>query len=108
LGLDADVDESVLVPQVMLYGFMGFEPTATGFKLNPRLPEAWPALQITGIQIHDSILTIASSRDDITVTQTNTSAKPLTVDLPSTFARLSYGEPIKLDQDVPVRSTRKE
>jgi hypothetical protein len=76
--------------------------------LNPRLPEDWPSLQITGIQIHDSILTIAASRDDITVTQTNGSAKPLTIDLPPGFARLSYGEPIKLDQDVPVRSARKE
>jgi hypothetical protein len=108
LGLDAEFVESVLVPQVMLYGFLGFEPTPTGFKLNPRLPEAWPSLQITGIQIHDSILTITSSRDDITVTQTNASAKPLTIDLPPAFARLSYGEPIKLDRDVPVRSPRKE
>jgi hypothetical protein len=108
LGLDAEFVESVLVPQVMLYGFLGFEPTPTGFKLNPRLPEDWPSLQITGIQIHDSILTITSSRDDITVTQTNASDKPLTIELPSTFARLSYGEPIKLDPGVPVRSTRKE
>jgi hypothetical protein len=108
LGLDAEFVESVLVPQVMLYGFMGFAPTPTGLKLNPRLPEDWPSLQITGIQIHDSILTIAASRDDITVTQTNGSAKPLTIDLPPGFARLSYGEPIKLDQDVPVRSARKE
>jgi hypothetical protein len=28
--LDAELLESVLVPQIMLYGFLGFEPTADG------------------------------------------------------------------------------
>ena len=32
--------ESLLVPQVMLYGFLGFEPGVEGFRLAPRLNAA--------------------------------------------------------------------
>ena len=35
LGLDKEFFESVLVPQVMLYGFLGFRPTADGFAIDP-------------------------------------------------------------------------
>jgi hypothetical protein len=37
LGIDEEFMESVLVPQVMLYGFLGFEPTAEGwfFRIEP-------------------------------------------------------------------------
>jgi hypothetical protein len=108
LGVDAEFVESVLVPQAMLYGFLGFEPTPTGFKLNPRLPEDWPSLEITGIHLHDAVLNVNVSRDDITITATNAPAAPMVIELPPAFARLSYGEPINLDKDVPLRSARKE
>jgi hypothetical protein len=62
LGLDKEFFESILVPQVMLYGFLGFQPTAEGFMLQPRLPKAWPSLAITGIRIHDCII-------DVTITE---------------------------------------
>jgi hypothetical protein len=108
LGLDAEFVESVLVPQVMLYGFLGFQPTPTGFTLNPRLPEDWPSLEITGIHLHDAILNIAVSRDDITIAVTNAPAQPMTIDLPPAYARFSYGEPLRLEKGVPLRSVRKE
>ncbi|HEX6960562.1 MAG TPA: hypothetical protein VF175_01745, partial [Lacipirellula sp.] len=41
LGLDKEFFESVLVPQVMLYGFLGFRPTAEGFVIDPHLPADW-------------------------------------------------------------------
>ena len=108
LGLDAEFVESVLVPNVMLYGFLGFEPKPTGFAINPRLPEEWPSLEIRGIHFHDAILNIAVARDEITITPTNAPKEPLIVELPPEFARLSYGTPIKLEQGIPLRSNRKE
>ncbi len=42
LGLDKEFSESVLVPQAMLDGFLGIEPTPVGFKIHPRLPTDWP------------------------------------------------------------------
>ena len=38
LGLDKEFFESILVPQVMLYGFLGLHPTADGCTIDPRLP----------------------------------------------------------------------
>jgi hypothetical protein len=63
LGLDKEFFESVLVPQVMLYGFLGFEPTADGFAINPRLPADWPSLSITRIHLHDHVLDVTAHAD---------------------------------------------
>lgn len=49
LGLDAEFFESVLVPQVMLQGFLGFNARFDGFDLNPKLPKEWPELSIDRI-----------------------------------------------------------
>ncbi|NCA11186.1 hypothetical protein EBR56_05155 [bacterium] len=62
LGFDQEFLESVLVPQVMLYGFLGFRPTPGGFEIRPRLPQAWPSLTVTGIHLHDRVI-------DVTVEQ---------------------------------------
>jgi hypothetical protein len=72
LGFDQEFVESVLVPQVMLYGFLGLRPTPTGYEIHPRLPQAWPALTITGIHLHDRVLDITAEQggavrvDDVT------------------------------------------
>jgi hypothetical protein len=62
LGVDAEFLESVLVPQVMLCGFLGFRPGPTGFTVEPRLPRDWPTLTVTGIHLHDRVI-------DVTVEQ---------------------------------------
>ena len=63
LGLDKEFLESVLVPHVMLQGFLGFEATAEGYEVHPRLPKHWPLLTITGIRFHDQILDITAHAD---------------------------------------------
>lgn len=67
LGLDQEFFESVMVPQIMLTGFLGFSPTADGFRVEPRLPKEWPELTIDRIHHHDLILTVRASRDTIEV-----------------------------------------
>jgi len=62
LGLDEEFMESVLVPQVMLYGFLGFQPTVDGCRISPRLPSAWPELSVAGILIHDQQIDVTASR----------------------------------------------
>jgi cellobiose phosphorylase len=61
--MDHEFMESALVPQVMLYGFLGFKPDADGCELNPRLPKDWPSLTITRIHIHDHVLDITAHQD---------------------------------------------
>ncbi len=63
LGLDKEFFESILVPQVMLYGFMGFQPTVEGCRIEPKLPKDWPSLTIERIALHDMKLTITASQD---------------------------------------------
>jgi hypothetical protein len=63
LGLDKEFFESVLVPQVMLYGFLGFQPTADGFFIEPRLPSTWPELTVTRIYLHGHVLDVTATQD---------------------------------------------
>lgn len=63
LGLDQEFLESVLVPQVMVQGFLGFQATADGYQVRPRLPRDWPSLRIPGIRFHDQVLDIVAHAD---------------------------------------------
>jgi len=67
LGVDKEFFESVLVPQVMIYGFMGFQPMIDGFSINPKLPTNWPSLTITKINLHGNVLDIKVSRKKIEI-----------------------------------------
>jgi len=62
LGMDNELKESVLVPQVML----------DGFSLAPKLPRDWAELSIDRIGWHDRVLWVRASRDWIEI-----SAQPL-------------------------------
>lgn len=63
LGMDQEFLESVLVPQVMLYGFLGFRATADGYETHPRLPMEWPSLTVSGIRFRNEILDITAHAD---------------------------------------------
>jgi hypothetical protein len=63
LGMDQEFMESVLVPQVMLYGFLGFSPGPDGSEIHPRLPEGWPSLTVTGVRFQNEILDITAYSD---------------------------------------------
>lgn len=82
LGLDCEFYESILVPQVMLYGFLGLRPTVAGCRIEPRLPSDWPSLEITRIHLHDHVLDIRATRNRIDVVDHTPSAAPLKFDAP--------------------------
>ena len=82
LGLDKEFFESILVPQVMLHGFLGFHPTADGFALDPRLPKDWPELTITRIHLHEQVLDITVRDKTVAVTASGPAGEPLVAELP--------------------------
>jgi hypothetical protein len=82
LGVDREFFESILVPQVMLYGFLGFRPTADGCVIDPHLPSDWPELTITRIHLHDHVLDIRATRDQIEVSDHTPTAAPLKFNIP--------------------------
>ncbi|YCM45380.1 hypothetical protein V2O64_05005 [Verrucomicrobiaceae bacterium 227] len=63
LGMDQEFMESVMVPQVMLYGFLGFRPGPEGYSIDPKIPEGWPSVTVTGIHFRDEILDITAHAD---------------------------------------------
>lgn len=63
LGIDQEFFESMLVPQVLVYGFMGFEPRMDGFVIQPRLPSDWPSLRITSFWVHGLSGEIAAGKN---------------------------------------------
>ena len=89
LGIDEEFMESVLVPQVMLYGFLGFEPTAEGCRIAPQLPSTWPELTVTAIRIHDSQIDVTARRDgSVTVRRRAAGTSPLAIEAGGAAATL--------------------
>ncbi len=86
LGLDREFFESVLVPQVMLYGFLGFRPTADGCQIAPRLPSDWPALTITRIHLHDHVLDVSASEKTIEVQDHTAGSDSLRINVPDDWS----------------------
>ncbi len=83
LGMDREFFESVLVPQVMLYGFLGFQPGADRVTVDPLLPSSWKELTITRIHWQDHVLDIRVAADTLEITDRTSAGKPVAVDNPS-------------------------
>ena len=79
LGIDYEFMESVLVPQVMLYGFAGVRATADGLAVRPSLPGDWPSLTITRVHYHDRVFDLTVTRDAVEVRPIDGKDSPLRV-----------------------------
>ncbi|HPY31926.1 MAG TPA: glycosyl hydrolase family 65 protein [Verrucomicrobiota bacterium] len=88
LGMDQEFFESVLVPQVMLDGFLGFAPRGDGFQLTPRLPADWPELSVDRVRFQNHTLRFHVRRDTMDVFTETTSDEPLRLWLPATITQV--------------------
>ncbi len=93
LGIDKEFFESILVPQVMLYGFLGFKPTADGCEISPRLPGDWPSLGITRIHLHDHVLDVSVQDKRIEVKDHLPDGSALQVKVPAGWSLKLVGAP---------------
>jgi hypothetical protein len=82
LGLDREFFESILVPQVMLYGFAGLQPTVDGLRIAPRLPAGWKELVITRIHLHEHVIDLRIGAGVIEVTDHTPGTRPLEIQHP--------------------------
>ena len=94
LGMDQEFMESILVPQAMLYGFLGVQPRGDGLKIDPKLPSNWPSLAVSGVHAQGHVLDLKATADAIEVHVRSTDGSPLTLDLPAAFA--PGGSPAKV------------
>jgi len=85
LGLDKEFFESILPPQIMLYGFLGLHPTADGFAIEPHLPKDWPSLTVSRIHLHDKVLDITVRDKTVSLTGTTAGPDPLIAELPQNW-----------------------
>ncbi|GIV18652.1 MAG: hypothetical protein KatS3mg023_0403 [Armatimonadota bacterium] len=83
LGLDMEFFESVLVPQVMLYGFLGFQPMGDGFAIDPKLPTRWQSLRIDRIRWQRLTLAITVTPETIRIEKEGEGEEAPLVRLPS-------------------------
>lgn len=93
LGLDHEFFESILVPQIMINGFLGFKPRADGFEIRPCLPKAWRQLEVTQIHLHQLVLDVTATKTTITVKAKGRSEQPFFVYVPAGEWRVIYTEP---------------
>lgn len=77
LGLDHEFFESVMVPQVLLYGFLGFRPRLDGCLIAPQLPKDWPSLTVRGIRLHDVELEVTAEPTRVRVQVKGQPKRPL-------------------------------
>ncbi|MBL9128141.1 MAG: hypothetical protein JNL97_10860, partial [Verrucomicrobiales bacterium] len=77
LGLDHEFFESVLVPQTVLYGFLGFRPRLDGCLLAPNLPVTWTSLAVRGIRLHDVTLDVTAEPHRIRILVRGEPSRPL-------------------------------
>jgi hypothetical protein len=116
LGLDYEFFESILVPQIIINGFLGFKPRADGFELNPRLPKDWPQLEVTRIHLHSIVMDVTVSETEIKImTREGQSEQPSFIYVPAGEWRVSYtdldgkGDDVvdviveNSDQGIPIR-----
>ncbi|HEU5117891.1 MAG TPA: hypothetical protein VFT74_14790 [Isosphaeraceae bacterium] len=81
LGMDHEFMESVMVPQVMLYGFLGVEPKLGTLSIRPNLPSTWPSLTVTNVQINDWVVDLTGEKDAVVVKVMRPGTQPLAVAL---------------------------
>jgi hypothetical protein len=82
LGLDHEFTESVLVPQIILDGFLGFAPRGDGFFIDPRFPPEWQEIAVDRIFYHGIILEIKATTNTIKITRKGEYAEPMYIHLP--------------------------
>jgi hypothetical protein len=85
LGMDQEFMESILVPQTMLYGFLGVKPRGDGLKIDPRLPSNWPSLTVTGVHAQGHVLDLKATPDAVEVHVRASDESPLILELPAAF-----------------------
>ena len=67
LGMDQEFFESVLVPQVLVDGFLGMTAHVDALAFAPRLPTDWPELTVRGIRYQDWTLDVTARPDGLVI-----------------------------------------
>jgi hypothetical protein len=104
LGVDHEFFESLLVPQIMIRGFLGLSPTADGCRIEPRLPRDFSSLGIDRIRLKGLLLGVTVSADTIVLRKVD--GEPTTPRFTVTAPGFRPVAPIDWTRETEVRLTR--
>jgi len=79
IGIDCEFYESSLLPCIVVYGFLGLEPTATALAIEPKLPSSCPRMGISNLQYRGVRLDIMVEPDKISVAMKEHPSEPIRV-----------------------------
>ena len=81
LGIDHEFFESSLLPSIVIYGFLGLEPTGAELAITPQLPESCPEMGVSDVLFRDVRLDIRAGDNSIAVAVKDEPADPLHIAL---------------------------
>ncbi len=73
LGVDSEFVESILVPQTLIDGFLGFEAHGGGFDVSPRLPKDWPEFSVDHLHWHGLVLSVRVTHKEMEINRSGPS-----------------------------------
>jgi cellobiose phosphorylase len=85
LGILYEFFESIMVPQIMLYGFLGLKAEAGRILLDPAIPSEPGKLKVTGIRYHGTVFDIEVKDNEIVVAVRSGDAAALVIEAPEEF-----------------------
>jgi len=91
IGVDCEFIESVLMPQIMLYGFLGFSALPDGIEISPNLPSSWPSLKLQNINFQGINMDVTATQDEAILSCSSSIKKNLCVSLPGSSWKIVSG-----------------
>jgi len=106
IGIDSEFLESSLIPSIVIYGFLGLEPTPDALVIAPRLPSACPEMGVTNVLYHGALLDIRVGPHRVEVEAKTQPEAPVAIRLPGQWRdRASGRKASEFVLDAPGRRT---
>lgn len=92
LGIDCEFYESSLLPNIVLYGFLGVTPELDGLHISPALPQAAPDMAARNVRYRDMLLDLRAGNGFIEIEVKGTPAEPPALVFAGPWRREDTGE----------------
>jgi hypothetical protein len=79
IGIDCEFYESILIPSIVTYGFVGLNPTLDGLRISPRLPSQCPEMGVSNVRYHGVKLDVKASNQAVAIEVKDVPVDPIRV-----------------------------
>ncbi len=92
IGVDCEFWESSLIPSIVIHGFLGLNPGATGLRIRPQLPDSCPEMGVSNVLYRGVRLDIKASGKAIDVALKDQPRDPILLQLEGQWKSKDTGE----------------